>query len=490
MGISNNDKTVRIFHLAQNRVLTTLHLNIATNHSSISPDGQHLVIVGDCSKVYFYHPATSSGSCPGTPGTGIGEAGCESWILSSHPPLTAGIDALISTSFSPSSLLCAVASQDGSITIFDTRYLSCTNIPGCPSPIVNRIMSSRPRTYAGAVRSIQFSPAPWDLLVWAEHSGRVCVADARSNFVKRQVVDILVEKDDLIEAEVMSVGGDDDTQHSWRRREGSAGRRYTREEEESEEDAVAASEDDVHAFFSRRFDELSELVSRVRGNSHEWWATPPLNSAPNYPPSSGANGRATTSNYTPPDASVRASTSAQSPSISTSTPPPQTVPNTNPTSTPALLRDYRERQIERERARQRIHDPPRRRNSTHPSYADQLVSTVSTSTRLPVPIPTPPALPISESNLPSQRLSWNTSVEPRSSTSRPLDVIFTEHQRNREQLSALIAEERRRTYLRRRAANSGSTASVGVMDEGAGYRDDGDGVDITGCTLSRDGSKL
>lgn len=484
MSISNNDKTVRIFHLAQNRVLTTLHLGIATNHASISPDGQHLVIVGDCPKVYFHHPATSFDSCPGTPGTGIGEAGCESWILSSHPPLTAGADALISTSFSPSSLLCAVASQDGSITIFDTRYLSCTNVPGCPSPIVNIITSSRPRTYAGAVRSVQFSPAPLDLLVWAEHSGRVCVADARSNFTKRQVVDILVEKDDLVEADVMSVGGDDDTQHSWRRREGSAGRRYTREEE-PEDDAVVASEDDVHAFYSRRFDQLSELVSRVRGNSHEWWA-PPLNSVPNYPSSSGANGRDTTSNYPPPSPSTRISTPTQSPPISTSTPPPAS--NPNPTSTPALLRDYRERQIERERARQRIHDPPRRRNSTHPSYADQLVSASSVPTQLPVPVPAPPML---EFNPPSQRLSWNTSSEPRISTSRPLDVIFTEHQRNREQLSALIAEERRRSYLRRRAASGGSSASMGALDEGgAGHRDDGDGVDITGCTLSRDGSKL
>lgn len=316
------------------------------------------------------------------------------------------------------------------------------------------------------------------------------MADARSNFMKRQVVDILVEKDDLIEAEIMSVGGGDDTQHSWRRREGSAGRRYTREEEESEEDAVAASEDDVHAFFSRRFDQLSELVSRVRGNSHEWWAPPSLNSAPNYPPSSGtSNGRATTSNY-PSNASVRVPTSTQSPSTSASTPSPQTAANPNPTSTPALLRDYRERQIERERARQRIHDPPRRRNSTHPSYADQL-SASPVSTRLPVPVPIPSTPPVPESNIPSQRLSWNTDSEPRTSTSRPLDVIFTEHQRNREQLSVLIAEERRRSYLRRRAANGGSAASVGVVDDGGGgYRDDGDGVDITGCTLSRDGSKL
>lgn len=499
MSGRNNDKTVRIFHLAQNTVLTTLHLNIATNHASISPDGQHLVVVGDSTKVYFYHPASPSGSCPGTPGTGIGEAGSE-LSSSSHPPLTAGTDALISTSFSPSSLLCAVASQDGSITIFDTRYLSCTNFPGCPSPIVKMITSSRPKTYAGAVRSVQFSPAPLDLLVWAEHSGRVCVADARSNFTKRQVVDVLVEKDDLIEAEIMSVGGEDDnTQRSWRRREGSTGRRYTREEEESEEDAVAANEDDVHAFFSRRFGELSELVSRVRGNSHEWWAAPTPNPTSNYPPSAGAsNGRTPISNYPPSHPPARTPTSTQSPSASTSTPTSQGAPNPNPpSSTPALLRDYRERQIERERARQRIHDPPRRRNSTHPSYTDQSTSTSPVSTRLPVPVPVPsvpvpvPSVPpVTEPNSSPRRLSWNTGSEPRTSASRPLEVVFTEHQRNRE-LSALIAEERRRNYLRRRATNGGSTGSTGAMDDGGmGYRDDGDGVDITGCTLSRDGSKL
>lgn len=409
--------------------------------------------------------------------------------------MTAGTDALISTSFSPSSLLCAVASQDGSITIFDTRYLSCTNTPGCPSPIVKKIPSSRPRTYAGAVRSVQFSPAPWDLLVWAEHSGRVCVADARSNFTKRQVVDILVEKDDLIEAEVMSAGEDDDTQRSWRRREGSTGRRYTREEEESEEDAVAASEDDVHAFFSRRFDELSELVSRVRGNSHEWWAAPVLNDALNYPSSIGAsNGRIANSNHPLSYAPVRAPTSTQPSSASALIPAtqPLSTPNAS-SSTPALLRDYRERQIERERARQRIHDPPRRRNSTHPSYADQSTFTSPVSTQLQILVPTTSIPPTAESGSSLQRLPLNTGNEARTSTSRPLEVIFTEHQRNREQLSALIAEERRRSYLRRRAANNGITGAVVTDDAGAGYRDgrDGrDGVDITGCTLSRDGSKL
>jgi hypothetical protein len=386
------------------------------------------------------------------------------------PPLTAGTDALISTSFSPSSLLCAVASQDGSITIFDTRFLLPSTILGGQSPIVKRIPSSRPKTYAGAVRSVQFSPAPWDLLVWAEHSGRVCVADARSNFTKRQVVDILAEKDGLIEAEIQSVDGENDSQRSWRGREGPSNRRGPIEGEESEEDAAAATGggDDVHALLSRRFDELSELVSRVRGNSNEWWAIAPSYTTP---------GRAAGSTYAPAHSQTRPS--AVSPSTTTQS---SAAPVTS--TTPALLRDYRERQLERERTRQRIHDPPRRRNSTHPSYTDQSTSTSPAAVQHQYLIP-PSYPPTIELGASPQRLAW-TSNSDSLRASRQVEASLAEHQRNREQLNSLIAEERRQSYLRRHGATPSST----LDDPSIGYRDDSDGVDITGCTLSRDGSKL
>ncbi|KAL7270729.1 hypothetical protein RUND412_006555 [Rhizina undulata] len=486
--LTNNDKTVRIFHLAQNRILTTLHLNIATNHASISPDGQHLVVVGDSPKVYFYHPS-SSGSCPKTPGRGIGEAGCESWILSSHPPLTAGTDALISTSFSPSSLLCAVASQDGSITIFDTRYLSSSCCPDGPSAIVKKIPSSRPRTYAGAVRSVQFSPAPWDLLVWAEHSGRICVADARSNFIKRQVVDVMLEKDDLIKAEIETIGEStgeilgetEESRYSWRRATGNAdsvgssGRRpnaRSEEEEETEEDGPGTGGEDIHAFFARRYSELTEMVTRVHGSPLEWWSARPL--------SGGTQNRNPSSSdvvHLPPFSPLNVFRSPLAPQVNATSSNPAQLVTSSVSSTPALLRDYRERQLERERARQRIHDPPRRRNSTHPSYTDQ-----STSTVIHVPPPPPaPAPPPPVSTI------WN-SAHGDPTSSRPVEVIFADHQRNGEQLLALIAEERRRNLLRRRGGGGGAMGNT--EDGGVGERDDGDGVDITGCTLNRDGSKL
>ena len=463
--ISNNDKTVRIFHLAQHKVLTTLHLDIATNHASISPDGNHLVVVGDSAYVYFYHPGPALGACSRAPSRETLEAGWKSWILSSDP-LIAGIartEALISTSFSPSSLLCAVASQDGSITIFNTRYLSPSIGSGGPSPIVKQIPSSRPGTYAGAVRSVQFSPAPWDLLVWAEHSGRICVADARSNFTKRQVVNVLVDKDELIEVEIQLADGDSDSQRSWRGREGLPNRRNTRVGD-PEEDAVALTggDDDVHAFLSRRFDELSELVSRVRGNSHEWWAIAPSHATPV---------RTAGSTYAP----------QARPTVTSLSPSPHSSIGPVTSTTPTLLRDYRERQLERERVRQRAHDPPRRRNSTHPSYTDQ---STSTSTSLITTQQHPPASrypPAAEVGASLHGFASRDSLR----TSRQVEAAIATHQRNREHLDALIAEERSQSYSRRHATTSGSADDVGVS-----YRDDGGGVDITGCTLSRDGSKL
>jgi len=426
----NNDKTVRIFHLAENRVVTTLHVDVSTNHASISPDGQHLVVVGDSSEVYFYHPA-SSGSCGRSPGTGIGEAGCGSWILSSHPPLRAGTDtdALMSTSFSSSSLHCAVASQAGIITIFDTRYLFCDD--GC-SPLVKVITSSRAFTEPGAVRSVQFSPAPWDLLVWAEHCGKVCIADARSNFTRRQVVDVLAEKDDLVEAEVEEI---QDSPSAWDISQSLLGnpisnRRYSREDDENGEDVTVSD--------AERSASINELADLVYENSSEWLAARVRSLTP--------------STYFPSHPELMSDSHSQ---ILRST------GSGLPGSTPSLLRDYRERQIERERARPRVHDPPRRRNSIHPSYADHWTSTSSNSSTATGPTSAAATAP---SERERSRLSRGSTVVP---SLRPL-----------EQITNLIADQRRR---QRRG---------GRVDMPFVYSYASDGVDITGCTLDPDGRKL
>lgn len=471
---SNNDKTVRVFSLAQNRVQATLHLPISTNHASISPDGKNLVVVGDSTKVYFYHSNFgTSMNC---------EAGREPWTLTCQ--LTAGTcDALISTAFSPTSVHCAVASQDGSITIFDTRYLSKSSSSDSPSPIVKQIPSSRPRTHAGAVRSVQFSPAPWDLLVWAEHSGRVTIADARSNFTKRQVIDVLNNPDEIVDVDVMGVSDEDcptDCREEQRRRS------LTREEEEIEEDTAAA--DEIEGYFRAHF--MGRDV---------WMANGVASAAPLYPVSSGPAAppgymhprhymRNIPSAVVPPY-TLNASTGTPHMTISTTDSSSTTAAGTRPLSptTSNLLRDYRERQLERDRARQRIHDTPRRRNAaenvsqapvaTHPSHTGHATVTA-------------PDVNIASANRP---VHWRIDYEAQR---RPAEEIH-QLQRNREQLSQMIAEERRRTILRggihitrRHGTTTTGYTGGGGERESSDHHTCEDEVDITGCTMSVDGSKL
>lgn len=117
-------------------------------------------------------------------------------------------DGCFATAFSPSGQYCAVASQDGIITIFDTDYVGGK----VDDAIIEILPSSRPhsRTGDGAIRSICFSPAPWDLLFCTEQSGRICVIDMRSGFRVRQLVK-LVPKSDMVDiAEIHEPSTPDD----------------------------------------------------------------------------------------------------------------------------------------------------------------------------------------------------------------------------------------------------------------------------------------
>ncbi|KAF3939042.1 hypothetical protein ABW19_dt0207328 [Dactylella cylindrospora] len=186
--ITNNDKTVRLFSLSKFRVMTTLTLPFHTNHASVSPDGKLLVVVGDSPKVFFYDLQNlTSASLPDY-----------SWKLTSSPAYVGG-DALISTDFSPCSKFCSVASQDGSITIFDTRLFSSSTDA---SPIIRSIPSSRPHTQAGAVRCVVFSPCPWDLLAWAEHTGRITITDTRGIFDSSQTIQVSVGQSNVQQTEL------------------------------------------------------------------------------------------------------------------------------------------------------------------------------------------------------------------------------------------------------------------------------------------------
>ena len=95
-------------------------------------------------------------------------------------------DAWFATAFSPCGRYCAVASQGGVVTIFDAESITDADC----DPVIGSEISSRPYelSHEGAIRSICFSPAPWDLLICVEQSERVCVFDARRGFRLRQIV--------------------------------------------------------------------------------------------------------------------------------------------------------------------------------------------------------------------------------------------------------------------------------------------------------------
>ncbi|KIX94555.1 uncharacterized protein Z520_09601 [Fonsecaea multimorphosa CBS 102226] len=188
--ISNNDKTVKIYSLAQRQVLTTLPHPVPMNFAALSPDSTILAAVGDSDRVYFYrrHLEEDRDMIDGS----SGRYAKYHWQMFANPAVPTGEpvydDHSFAVTFSPSGYLCAASSQGGSISIFDMRHLLSSNEAG-ESSIICTFRSSRQALF-GCVRSMTFSPAPWDLLVWAEDHGRIGVADVRQSCVRRQILDL------------------------------------------------------------------------------------------------------------------------------------------------------------------------------------------------------------------------------------------------------------------------------------------------------------
>ncbi|RMZ73501.1 WD domain containing [Pyrenophora seminiperda CCB06] len=203
--LTNNDKTVRVYSLTQNLELAVLDLPFAMNHATISPDGQMLVAVGDAPVAYFFQRTKSqkSGSKPH-----------ETWILSTPPewellqhvtlyrPANSHADGYFTTAWSPAGRLCAVGSECGYITVFHVELLKTVEYG--EDAILQLISSTRPdtRTGPGAVRTMHFSPAPWDFLIWSEDQGRVCIADLRAGLKVKQVLTLDAQEEGLEKVEI------------------------------------------------------------------------------------------------------------------------------------------------------------------------------------------------------------------------------------------------------------------------------------------------
>ncbi|KAF2091862.1 hypothetical protein K490DRAFT_70596 [Saccharata proteae CBS 121410] len=205
--LTNNDKTVRIYNLTHGLEDTVLDLPFPMNHASISPDGNMMVAVGDFHQAFFFGKQAST-HVPSKGDTRT-RAPPPEWreisVAPLHVPSSALTTGYFTTAWSPSGKLCAVGSECGHITVFDTDLVVSCDLG--EDAIVQVVRSTRPDTShgPGAVRTMCFSPQPWDLLIWSEDQARVCVADLRAGLLSRQVLTLDPKEPGLEKAETSLV---------------------------------------------------------------------------------------------------------------------------------------------------------------------------------------------------------------------------------------------------------------------------------------------
>ncbi|KAF9001598.1 hypothetical protein BDQ17DRAFT_1426547 [Cyathus striatus] len=98
------------------REVGCVRLDVPVNHSSISPDGQTLLSVGDSSKLHLHHISGSSSKLTFNHLHSIP-------LPPPLPPTTANLAASFSTSFSGDGLKFAVGSQEGVVAVYDVRWV-------------------------------------------------------------------------------------------------------------------------------------------------------------------------------------------------------------------------------------------------------------------------------------------------------------------------------------------------------------------------------
>lgn len=182
--ISNNDRTVSILNIRTSETLEKLILPDFVNRSVLSEDGRLLATICDDPFLYIHERRLKSEFKRER----LGKLRSDyEWVLTGRVQLEgqllgnkSAMRGSFAACFSKSGKWLAIATQYGLITVFETERL--------PDPSASRVVftSSRPGVESGAIRAMQFSPGPYDLLAWTEASGRAGVADVRTLFLSRQ----------------------------------------------------------------------------------------------------------------------------------------------------------------------------------------------------------------------------------------------------------------------------------------------------------------
>lgn len=202
--VSNNDCSVSILDLQNSEVLQKLTLPDYVNRSVISPDGGLLATVSDDPFLYIHERRLKEKTKAERLDSKTQV--CE-WTLLGRIQLEGQRTAdksqwrgSFALCFSRSGKYLAAATQYGVISIFDVESLKQAE---SLMAVYTSFTSSRPGHDSGAVRAMEFSPGPFDLLAWTENSGRVGVADVRNLCLSRQLI-IIDHNADGVERVIVS----------------------------------------------------------------------------------------------------------------------------------------------------------------------------------------------------------------------------------------------------------------------------------------------
>ncbi|KAI4366223.1 hypothetical protein MLD38_022126 [Melastoma candidum] len=153
---SNNDCGVRDFDMENFQLVKHFRFNWPVNHTSLSPDGKLIVIVGDDPEVLLADAKTGK----------------------TVMPLTGHLDFSFASAWHPDGVTFATGNQDKTCRIWDVRNLSksLTALKG----------------NIGAIRSIRYS-SDGRYMAMAEPADFVHVYDTKTGYEKEQVIDFFGE---------------------------------------------------------------------------------------------------------------------------------------------------------------------------------------------------------------------------------------------------------------------------------------------------------
>ncbi|KAM0432743.1 hypothetical protein ACHAPT_004445 [Fusarium lateritium] len=193
--LANNDRTVVLVSLSDFDQKDKIEpLDIITypdfvNRALISPDGRLLIAILDDPYLYVHQRVRKA---PESPARSRESAGYQ-WeqtqrilLKSQRKDDKTNSRGSFAACFSESGAYLAVGTQHGTISIFNAALLANPDA----DPLITSFQSSRPHSDPGAVRDMAFCPGPYGILAWTEDRGHVGIADMRSNFTVRQIVDI------------------------------------------------------------------------------------------------------------------------------------------------------------------------------------------------------------------------------------------------------------------------------------------------------------